>query len=143
MRKIKKITITENKKAELELIIKQDARYRVRNRANAIIYKSKSYGVEEIAKILTVRPQTVYLWIREFEKDGIESFYEKKGKGRKRILKEEYTEEIKALVINQPSLTIANARIREKLNIYMHNVTLSRFLKKNKIQLYTSSKETS
>ena len=143
MGKIKKLIITENQKAELELIIKQDTRYRVRNRANAIIYKSKSYEVEEIAKILTVRPQTVYLWIRKFEKEGIESLYEKKGKGRKRILNEEYTEEIKALVINQPSLTIANARIREKLNIYMHNVTLSRFLKKNKIQLYTSSKETS
>ena len=135
MGKIKKLIITKKQEAELELIIKQDTRYRVRNRANAIIYKSKSYGVEKIAKMLTVRPQTVYLWIREFEKDGVESFYEKKGKGRKRILKEEYTEEIKALVINQPSLTIANARIREKLNIYMHNVTLSRFLKKNKLQL--------
>ncbi len=143
MRKANTLIITEKQEAELEFIIKQDTRYRVRNRANAIIYKSKSYKVEEIAKILSVRPQTVYLWIREFEKEGVASFYEKKGKGRKGILKEEYTEEIKALVINQPSLTIANARIREKLNIYMHNVTLSRFLKKNQIQLYTSSEETS
>ena len=143
MRKANTLIITEKQEAELEFIIKQDTRYRVRNRANAIIYKSKSYKVEEIAKILSVRPQTIYLWIREFEKEGVASFYEKKGKGRKGILKEEYTEEIKALVINQPSLTIANARIREKLNIYMHNVTLSRFLKKNQIQLYTSSEETS
>ncbi len=143
MRKANKLTITEKQETEIKLIIKQDSRYRVRNRANAIIYKSKCYKVEEIAQILSVRPQTVYLWIREFEKKGIESFYEKKGKGRKSILKVEYSEEIKALVINQPSLTIANARIREKLNIYMHNVTLSRFLKKNKIQLYASSKETS
>ncbi len=143
MRKANKLTITEKQETEIKLIIKQDRRYRVRNRANAIIYKSKCYKVEEIAQILSVRPQTVYLWIREFEKKGIESFYEKKGKGRKSILKAEYSEEIKALVINQPSLTIANARIREKLNIYMHNVTLSRFLKKNQIQLYASSQETS
>jgi transposase len=143
MRPISKLKLIEEQEAELELIIKQDTRYRVRNRANAIIYKSKSYKVDEIAKILSVRPQTVYLWIREYEKEGIESLYEKQGKGRKSILKLEYTEEIKALVINQPSLSIANARIREKLNIYMHNVTLSRFLKKNKIQLYTSSEETS
>ena len=139
MRKANKLTITEKQETEIKLIIKQDSRYRVRNRANAIIYKSKCYKVEEIAQILSVRPQTVYLWIREFEKKGIESFYEKKGKGRKSILKAEYSEEIKALVINQPSLTIANARIREKFNIYMHNVTLSRFLKKNKLQLYASS----
>ena len=142
MRKEKILKLTENQEAELRLIIKQDGRYRVRNRANAIIYKSKSYKVEEIAKILNVRPQTVYGWIREFEKDGVESFYEKKGKGRKSLLKEEHREEIEALVINQPSLRIANARIREKLNIHMHNVTLARFLKKNKIQLYESSEET-
>jgi transposase len=101
------------------------------------------YKVEDIAKLLNVRPQTVYLWIREFKKEDIASFYEKKGKGRKGILKVEYANEIKALVINQPSLTRANARIREKLNIYVHNVTLGRFLKKNKIQLYESSQKTS
>jgi len=135
MRPITKIKLSKDEEAELELIIKQDTRYRVRNRANAILYKSKSYKVEEITEILRVRPQTVYLWIREFKKEGIKSFYEKKGKGRKSILKMEYAEEIKALVINEPSLTVANAKIREKLNIYMHNVTLSRFLKKNQIQL--------
>ena len=135
MRLITKIKLSKDEEAELELIIKQDTRYRVRNRANAILYKSKSYKVEEITEILRVRPQTVYLWIREFKKEGIKSFYEKKGKGRKSILKMEYAEEIKALVINEPSLTVANAKIREKLNIYMHNVTLSRFLKKNQIQL--------
>ena len=135
MRPITKVKLSKDEEAELELIIKQDTRYRVRNRANAILYKSKSYKVEEIVEILSVRPQTVYLWIREFKQEGIKSLYEKKGKGRKSILKMEYAEEIKALVINEPSLTVANAKIREKLNIYMHNVTLSRFLKKNQIQL--------
>ena len=143
MRKPNKLTITENQEKAITLIIKQDKRYRVRNRANAILYKSMDYKVEDIAKLLNVRPQTVYLWIREFEKEEIASFYEKKGKGRKGILKLEYANEIKALVINQPSLTRANARIREKFNIYVHNVTLSRFLKKNKIQLYESSQKTS
>ena len=93
--------------------------------------------------MLDVKPQTVYLWLREFGKEGIKSLYEKKGKGRKSLLKIEHSEEIKALVINQPSLRIANARIREKLNIYMHNMTLSRFLKKNQIQLQASSETTS
>jgi len=143
MGKTKEIVITNSEEIEIKRIIKQDERYRVRNRASAMIYKSNSYKVEEIAKILSVRPQTVYLWIREFEKERIESFYEKKGKGRKSLLKVEYSEEIKALVINQPSLTVANAIIREKLNIYVHNETLRKYLKKNKIQLYTSSKETS
>jgi transposase len=135
MRPITKLKLTEEQESKLALIIKQDIRYRVRNKANAIIYKSKSYKVEEIAKVLDVKPQTVYLWLREFRKEGIKSLYEKKGKGRKSLLKIEDSEEIKALVINQPSLRIANARIREALNIDMHNVTLSRFLKKNKIQL--------
>ena len=143
MRKQNELTITESQEAEIRLIIKQDRRYRVRNRANAIIYKTQSYVVEEIAHLLNVRPQTVYLWIRKFEKDGIESFYDKKGRGRRRVLTDEYEEEIKKLVLNQPSLSVANAQIQVKLNIYVHNETLRRYLKKNKIQLYTSSEETS
>jgi transposase len=137
MGKIKEIKI--NNIEEIETIIKRDVRYRVRNRANAILYKFKLYKVEEIAKLLKVRPQTVYLWIRKYEKDGIESFYDKKGRGRKETLKVAEVEEIKALVLNQPSLTVANAKIREKLNIYVHNETLRQYLKKNKIQLYTGS----
>jgi transposase len=143
MRPITKLKLTEEQVSELEFIIKHDKKYRVRNRANAIIYKSKSYKVDKISEMLGVKPQTVYLWLREFGKEGIKSLYEKKGKGRKSLLKIEDSEEIKALVINQPSLRIANARIREKLNIYMHNVTLSRFLKKNQIQLQASSETTS
>ena len=139
MGKIKEIVITNSEEIEIERIIKYDDRYRVRNRANAILYKFQSYKVEEIARILNVKPQTVYLWIRKFEQDGIASFYDKEGRGRIGILKAEYAEEIKALVINQPSLTVANAIIREKLNIYVHNETLRKYLKKNKIQLYPSS----
>ncbi len=143
MGKIKEIVITNSEEIEIETIIKYDDRYRVRNRANAILYKFQSYEVKEISKILNVRPQTVYLWIRKFEEDGVSSFYDKQGRGRKGLLKAEYAEEIKALVINQPSLSVANAIIREKLNIYVHNETLRKYLKKNQIQLYTRSKETS
>jgi len=133
MGKIKEIVITNSEEIEIETIIKYDDRYRVRNRANAILYKFQSYEVKEISKILNVRPQTVYLWIRKFEEDGISSFYDKQGRGRKGLLKAEYAEEIKALVINQPSLSVANAIIREKLNIYVHNETLRKYLKKNQI----------
>ncbi len=133
MGKIKEIVITNSEEIEIETIIKYDDRYRVRNRANAILYKFQSYEVKEISKILNVRPQTVYLWIRKFEEDGVSSFYDKQGRGRKGLLKAEYAEEIKALVINQPSLSVANAIIREKLNIYVHNETLRKYLKKNQI----------
>lgn len=143
MGKIKEIVITNSEEIEIERIIKYDDRYRVRNRANAILYKFRFYEVKEIAKILNVKPQTVYLWIRKFKKDGIASFYDKEGRGRIGILKVEYSEEIKALVINQPSLSVANAIIREKLNIYVHNETLRKYFKKNQIQLYARSKETS
>ena len=135
MGKIKEIVITNSEEIEIETIIKYDDRYRVRNRANAILYKFQSYEVKEISKILNVRPQTVYLWIRKFEEDGVSSFYDKQGRGRKGLLKAEYAEEIKALVINQPSLSVANAIIREKLNIHVHNETLRKYLKKNQIQL--------
>lgn len=138
MGKIKELLIAKKEQEQIKSIIKEDERYRVRNRANSILYNYNGYKVKDIANLLNVKPQTVYLWIRKFEEDGMSSFYDKEGRGRKSILNP-YEEEIKALVNNQSSLRVANAKIQKKLNIYVHNETLRKYLKKNKIQLYTSS----
>ena len=76
---IKKLKIDETTIEIIREIIKEDGRYRVRKRANAILYKSQEYSVKEIAKILEVRADTVYEWIRKYEVKGVESFYDKQG----------------------------------------------------------------
>ena len=57
---IKRLKIDETTIEVIREIIKEDNRYRVRKRANAILYKSQEYSVKEIAKLLEVRADTVY-----------------------------------------------------------------------------------
>lgn len=137
MKKIK-IKLDDEIRQELEEVAKKDARYRVRKRANAILYKSKGYKTKNIAEILEVRDETVYEWFSKYEKEGIESIYDKKGRGRKPILKNEHKEQIKELAINGVSVPSINAKVKEFLNIDVHNETLRNYLKKTQIQLYTS-----
>ena len=142
MGKIKRLEIDEATSVIIREIIKEDHRYRVRKRANAILYKSQEYSVKEIAKILEVRADTVYEWICKYELEGVESFYDKQGRGRKSILQDSDADKIRELVINSPSVPVANAKVREKLKIFVHDNTLKNYLKKTKIELHKSKEST-
>jgi transposase len=142
MGKVKQLKIDKNTTDKIESIIKDDKRYRVRNRANAILLKSQSMPVSNIAKLLKVRIEQIYKWIKKFEDIGIDSFYDKPGRGRKPLLKDVNPETVRELVINLPSVAVANAIIKEKLNIYVHNETLRCYLKKTQINLHKSKKDT-
>jgi len=135
MGKIKKLKIDKETIETIREIIKEDSRYRVRKRANAILYKSQEYRVKEIAKILEVREDTVYKWIRKYEIEGVESLYDKKGRGRKVIIQDKDADKIRELVINSSSIPVANAKLRDKLKIFVHDNTLKNYLKKTKIKL--------
>ena len=143
MGQIKKLELEEETIREIRSIIKEDKRYRVRKRANAILYKSQEYSVKEIAKMLEVRTEAIYEWICKYEAEGIESFYDKKGRGRKTILKDSDADRIRELVINCPSIPMANAKIKEKLKIFVHDNTLKTYLKKTQIILHPSKEKTS
>ena len=142
MGQIKELKIDKTTIEIIREIIKEDSRYRVRKRANAILYKSQEYSVKEIAKLLEVRADTVYEWICKYELEGVESFYDKQGRGRKRILKDSDADKIKELVVNSPSIPMANAKLRDKLKIFVHDNTLKNYLKKTKIELHTSKEST-
>ena len=51
MGKIKEIAIAKSEEEEIKSIIKKDDRYRVRNRANTILYKCRKYKVKETKNI--------------------------------------------------------------------------------------------
>ena len=142
MGKVKQLKIDKNTTDKIKSIIKDDKRYRVRNRANAILLKSQSMPVSNIAKLLKVRIEQIYKWIKKFEDIGIDSFYDKPGRGRKPLLKDVNPETVRELVINLPSVAVANAIIKEKLNIHVHNETLRCYLKKTQINLHKSKEDT-
>lgn len=134
-----KIELSDEIRKELEEIVKNDQRYRVRKRANAILYKSKGYKTTDIAKLLEVRDESVYEWFAKYKDGGVESLYDKKGKGRKALLKDEHKEPIKALALNGVSVPSVNAKVKEVLNIHVHDETLRAYLKKTQMELHKSN----
>ena len=131
MGKIKKLILNENEIIKIEDIIKNDHRYRVRKRATAILLRSKEIRVQEMVVILKIRAEQIYKWISKFKKDGVNSFYDKPGRGKKAILRDSQIDTIKEIVINQPSIRLANMQLKEKLNINVADITLLRYVKKN------------
>jgi len=114
---------------DLNNIIKFDEKFRARKRAEAILLSYKGKTVKEITDILDVKKQAVWIWFKNFEKDGIEGLQEKPGRGRKSPLRDLDINDVKDIVINCPSVPIANAKIREKFGIKVSNETMRKFLK--------------
>ncbi len=87
--------------------------------------------------------QAIWKWFRNFKKDGIQSLYEKSGRGRKSPLRDLNIDDVKAIAINCPSVPIVNAKIRDKYNIKVSNETMRKFLKNLQIKLDSSKKSSS
>ena len=129
------LNLTTNTKAELEYIIKYSDKFRTRKRAEAILLINKGKTVKEVVELLDLKRQALWKWIRNFKKDGIKSIHEKPGRGRKSLLRDLNIDEVKAIVINCPSVPIANAKIREKYDIKVSNETMRKFLKNLQFEL--------
>ena len=71
---------------ELEVIIKEDKRYKSRYRAQAIILSNQGKSVNELADIFGCKIRTIYRWFDRFEAEKVEAVFELKGRGRKPIL---------------------------------------------------------
>ena len=136
------INLTPKSIEDLENIIKYNEKFRARKRAEAILLSYKGKTVNEIIDILDIKHQAIWKWFRNFEKDGIESIHEKKGRGRKSPLRELDIDEVKAIAINCPSVPIVNAKIRDKFNIKVSNETMRKFLKNLQLKLDKSKKST-
>lgn len=83
---MKHLTITEQTKQKLEIIVKQDSSYRTRDRAKAILLSNEGVSMKEIAKIFNKSRRTIHRWFKRFKNEQIENLKDLKGKGRKPIL---------------------------------------------------------
>ena len=126
-----KLELTKEQVVQLKQIIKTEKKYRTTHRAQALLLKYKGISVTDISFALNVRKETVYIWIKNYKKDGIESLYEKDGRGRKSIFKDIPKEEIEELINTKASISIINANIKNKYNINVSNESVRKFIKKN------------
>lgn len=131
MRPSKKLELTKEQITTLKRIIKTENRYRTVQRAQALLLRYKDISVSNISFALNVRTETVYIWIKNYRNNGINSLYEKEGRGRKSIFKDIPQEEIKELINNKASIPIINANIKDKYNIDVSNESVRKLVKKN------------
>jgi len=131
MRPSIKLELTKEQITILKKIIKTEKKYRTVQRAQALLLRYKDISVLDISFALNVRTETVYIWIKNYRNNGINSLYEKEGRGRKSIFKDIPQEEIRELINNKASIPIINANIKDKYNIDVSNESVRKLVKKN------------
>ena len=77
------ITLDAQSVEKLELLRKTDPRYRVRDRAHALLLSNQRLKIKEIARIFKVDRDTVSDWFSRWESAGVEGLADTPGAGRK------------------------------------------------------------
>jgi len=126
-----KLDLNKEQIAQLRSIIRNEKKYRTVHRAQALLLRYKGISVADISFALNVRKETVYIWIKNYRKDGITSLYDKEGHGRKSIFQDIPKDEVKELVNTKASIAIINANIKNKYDINVSNESVRKFVKKN------------
>jgi transposase len=126
-----KLDLNKEQIAQLKSIIRNEKKYRTAHRAQALLLRYKGISVADISFALNVWKETVYIWIKNYRKDGITSLYDKEGRGRKSIFQDIPKDEIKELVNTKASIAIINANIKNKYDINVSNESVRKFVKKN------------
>ena len=131
MRPSIKLELNQEQIDQLKSIIKNEKKYRTTQRAQALLLRYKGISVADISFALNARTETVYIWIKNYKNVGIDSLYEKDGRGRKSIFKDIPKDELKELVNTKASIPIINANIKNKYDIEVSNESVRKFVKKN------------
>lgn len=105
--------------------------YQVRNRCQCLLLSHQGKEVKELATIFSVLPLTIYTWFYRWEEKGLVGLFNEKGRGRKPILLQAESEQIKTQVqANAQQLKLARGVLKAELNKEFSHKTLRRFLKK-------------
>jgi transposase len=94
--------LTDTQKTQLRQMMKNDASFRVRKRAHAILLSDSGYHVKEIARIYQADRNSVSSWIDAWEQQGMQGLYDNPRSGRPVKLTEEEKQLVRALLEQFP-----------------------------------------
>lgn len=105
--------------------------YQVRNRCQCLLLSHQGKEVKELAAIFSVIPLTIYSWFYRWEEKGLVGVLNEKGRGRKPILLQAESEQIKTQVqAHAQQLKVARGMLKTELNKEFSHKTLKGYLKK-------------
>lgn len=103
-----------------------------RIRANSVLLSHQRIALQSIARLYDVSRQTISVWLKKWEKNGICGLVDKPGRGRQKILS--ITKEIEVIEIIRASPRSLNkvlTEIQNLWNIKLTKITLKRLCKKH------------
>lgn len=124
--------ITDQQRQELEQVHKTSSSHQERKRCHCIPLSNQGYQVQALARLFQVSDLSIYKWFNRFEKQGAAGLRNRKGKGRKAILRTANAAHVAVVEAGigkeKQRLRIAKAEIEAALGTAMSEVTLRRFL---------------
>jgi transposase len=127
--------LSESEILSLEKIIISDAKAHFRNRCQCILLNNRCFTVKELSRLYEVRTRSIYTWIHNYEKLGIDSLNIASGRGIKAKLDTLSEDNIKllkeAIALHPQNLKGVINELSEKFNIDLTIHKLKRYLKKN------------
>jgi transposase len=79
------ITLTRLEERKLSYLIKNSPKFRIRQRAHAILLYSKNYDVDNLAGIFDVHRDTINRWLIMWDQKGVLGLYDIPRSGRPHI----------------------------------------------------------
>lgn len=116
----------------LERFYSKSKKHETRQKAHCILLSYRRFTINQLVLIFNVHLNTIYNWLNEWENGGILSLYPEKGQGRKPLLSDDKSQEIKKLILENPKqLKKVVSKIKDEFDISLSTRTLKRYLKKN------------
>lgn len=104
---------------------------RVKMRFNSILLSDRKFTIKEISNIYQMDRDTVSIWIKNWEQDGIMGLFDKPKVNRKPTLTEEELEILKELIRENPrSSKIVAAKLTERTGKSLSHWSVRRWAKK-------------
>lgn len=112
---------------------KYGKKFQFRNRCECILLNYEKHDVKYLSIRFKVKEETIYVWLRNWRKLGIEGLKNNPGQGRKPKLNKndkKQVEKVKELVKKEnQNLNSVVGQLKEELSIDLCKKTLIRFLK--------------
>lgn len=125
--------LTEEQKSSLQKGYTHGKSPLFRRKCHCILLNHSGKTVKELSSFFSISEHSIRVWLKLWEKDGIDGLALKPGRGRKPKLEpsnSKHTETVKRLIENEPkNLTRVTAQIEGELGIEISKKTLKRFLK--------------
>jgi transposase len=96
-------TLTEEQVTEIEEAINHSAHPEVRQRASAIRLLHQGYKPEQVAELVAITANTIWMWHRRWREDGVAGLQDQARSGRPRQATEAYCRALEETLNSDPA----------------------------------------